>query len=161
MIRDDDTERKPATFYSMNGEEYKFHVDNLRDHTDDSYETSILNAKIENAMRCITPFLTKCLIKSQTGPGINYFKFLRNKKINAMKERGVNTNCEYHHISQSSFYWKKILEKVANKHELEKYSEARDILIVIQIPATSILSKEKYDVHAKIIGKNDIMYKLW
>lgn len=144
---------KPCTTYSINNEDHKFHVDNLRDSVEDSYESSVASTRIENTIKCINPFLTKCFSDSQSGPGINYFKFLRNKKIDTMKERGIHTNCEYHYVLQTSFYWKKIVNKVSNRDELEKHDHPHNILVVIEIPTTSSITKQKYDVYAKIIEK--------
>ena len=143
----------PPTTYSINREDYKFHIDNLRSRVEDDYESSVTNTQIEHAMKCINPFLGKMLANSQAGPGLNYFKFLRTKKIEAMKERGIHTNCEYHYILQSSFYWKDVINTVSNRSELEKYNPMGNILVVIQIPTCSSLSKKKYDVYAKVVEK--------
>jgi hypothetical protein len=169
--------------YSINSENYEFHVDNLRDADyKEDYEKGVMESKIRDVLECISPFLSKCIKDSENGgPGINYFKFLRGEKIKKLVEKGVHTNpplvqtqdgmlnfphtpegefnCEYHYVSQTSFYWKNILSNVAvaNKDELDSYDWKFHILIVIQLPNTRGISKEKYETYAKIIEKNEII----
>jgi hypothetical protein len=189
------------TKYSINSENYDFHVDNLRDvdYTED-YEKGMMRTKINDILKCINPFLSKCVIDSGNGgPGINYFKFLRREKVKRLTEKGIcnmcpslvqaqekdtlnsahpkdgefkfperdfdstcnaEFNCEYHYVSQTSFYWDSILSKVVNniEDELNSYDWNLHILIVMQLPNTRDISKEKYETYAKIIDKNEIVH---
>lgn len=142
--------------YSMSNDAHKFHVDNLRDDYSESYEYSVMTTKINDIINHLTPFLDKCIMDSGSGgPGFSFFKFLRNYKIKRLFEKGVrDVNCEYHYISQTSFYWKNIINKVTNKEELELYDWKLYILIVIQIPNTRTINNEKYETYAKLIKKS-------
>jgi hypothetical protein len=148
------------TKYSINNENYEFHIDNLRDADyKEDYDKSVMDSKINDVLKCINPFLSKCVTDSENGgPGINYFKFLRREKIKKIVDKGIHdVNCEYHYVSQTSFYWKNILSKVVNKNELDLYDWKLHILVVMQLPNTRGISKEKYETYAKIIEKNEII----
>lgn len=143
-------EVEKCTAYNIN--DNSLHVDNLRDSVEDCYETSIMKTKIAETIKFLSPHLDLCIYRSlSNGPGISFFKFLRNKKMEDLKKKGIHTNCEYHYVSQTSIYYKHILDFITNKAEIDGYEWPHKLLIVMKIPSTSSVAPVKYNVYAKVV----------
>ena len=140
-----------STYHLSTNEGYVFHTDNLRDDQIDNIPHHFAVAFIR-----IKPFIDKCMQDSYLiGPGLCLFKFLKSSKREKLIEKGVcapNTNCEYHYISQTSFYHKKVIDAVINKDVINKdvigkYVWNTSLLVIVQL-----YCNDKYETYANIVA---------
>lgn len=153
-----------TTYHLSTNDGYQFHTDNLRDN---QIEIDNIPHHFAVAFIRIKPFIDKCMQDSYlNGPGLCLFKFLKDSKRKKLIEKGLcaaNTNCEYHYISQTSFYHKKIIDAVINKDVINKYTWNTNLLVIIQLHNKGESSRlhedsnnisycdNKYELHANII----------
>lgn len=138
VCTDDTHDGNINTSYSMNNQNYTFIKDNLRDPINiEELEREVsVPPKFAVGFVLIKPYIDMCIKNVMNhGPGLSYFKFISpHKKRSTSTNNKLNSfNCEYHYISETSFYYKKVLSRVINKEITGEYDWRKNIMIVVRL----------------------------